>query len=647
MSLSLIVVSLGAVVAAVGTGVLTARAARAPRIYLVAWTLAIFGLAIALAAQAIGYLIRYNSPEFRVMELGAQVLAPLGLCLGLAELVGKSLQARFAMRLAVSAIATVAIVILAVDPLNAVITFSKHWPDPANIYDLIPKSLIEYVLAPFTALTALISVLVVLVRSRREQAAQDAVTLVAAGATAAMAVALPGISWLLQKYVGASLPSPGGVFALLCLLAAALIWLAAELAVRRGVGLARAGARVAGDHADGWHDQDAGHDDRYQSEGFEEFGSSSGRTSDRYDDEVGAAFAGAPYGATAPHSPNGHDFPGAGLPSGVHDGDAAYPALAALAAEAIDQPDEADRYRTAGQYSMADPYGVADPFGDNGGNGHPGPHSGDAGFGAGRYGDSGPHADLGPRADGPGSGQYRDPDQFAGRGGYPAQADRDAHAQLFGQIGIYTLIEERIEEFDRLTGRVVAQVRSREPDTLVYIVHAVPTAPMQRILYEVYRDRAAYDEHMQRPYVVRYEHERRPFILTTNVIEVGLQQAKVSPFPSISDILSESGVDLTGVTRPSGAGALPPGGGYPPGQPPTSWPSGQPPTSWPSGQPPTSWPPGQPPIWQSAAGSLPPGSLPGSPLPPGSQPPGPPPGGPVESGYDGWADLRGEEHGHQ
>ena len=47
-------------------------------------------------------------------------------------------------------------------------------------------------------------------------------------------------------------------------------------------------------------------------------------------------------------------------------------------------------------------------------------------------------------------------------------------------------------EFDRLTKQVVKQVRANEPDTLVFIVHAVPSAPMQRILYEVYRDRAAF-----------------------------------------------------------------------------------------------------------------------------------------------------------
>ena len=109
-----------------------------------------------------------------------------------------------------------------------------------------------------------------------------------------------------------------------------------------------------------------------------------------------------------------------------------------------------------------------------------------------------------------------------------------------------------MDEFDRLTEHVVEQVRADEPGTLVYIVHAVPTAPLQRILYEVYQDHQAYDEHRARPYIVEYEADRRRCVLATNVIELGLRQAKVSPFPSfstISDLLSESGIDLTGVTR--------------------------------------------------------------------------------------------------
>ena len=107
-----------------------------------------------------------------------------------------------------------------------------------------------------------------------------------------------------------------------------------------------------------------------------------------------------------------------------------------------------------------------------------------------------------------------------------------------------------MHEFDQLSQHVVEEVRSREPDTLVFIVHAVPSAPMQRILYEVYRDRTAYEWHREQPYVQEFEAERRPYVLATNVIELGLQQAKVSPFPSVAELFGEPGYDTSGFERP-------------------------------------------------------------------------------------------------
>jgi hypothetical protein len=83
---------------------------------------------------------------------------------------------------------------------------------------------------------------------------------------------------------------------------------------------------------------------------------------------------------------------------------------------------------------------------------------------------------------------------------------------------------------------------------------------MQRILYEVYRDRDAYENHKRQPYVAGFERDRRPYVLATNLIELGLQQAKVSPLPSISDLLSDSGYDLlndSGFGQP-GFGPRPP-----------------------------------------------------------------------------------------
>ena len=167
------------------------------------------------------------------------------------------------------------------------------------------------------------------------------------------------------------------------------------------------------------------------------------------------------------------------------------------------------------------------------------------------HGDSGfADHDLGYRA-----GDWRSDDRWQDeRSGGPdglSRAGTDSgSAEFFGQIAIYTLLEDRVEEFDQLTGRVVDQVRSREPDTLVFIVHAVPSAPMQRILYEVYRDRAAYQRHLEQPYVKQFEADRRPLVLATNIIELGLQQAKVSPFPSVADLFGEPGYDTSGFERP-------------------------------------------------------------------------------------------------
>ena len=139
----------------------------------------------------------------------------------------------------------------------------------------------------------------------------------------------------------------------------------------------------------------------------------------------------------------------------------------------------------------------------------------------------------------------------------PAADDHEAWSRLFGQIAIYTLLEDCVDAFDELTEAVVERVRAREPGTLVYIVHAVPSAPMQRILYEVYRDREACEEHKRQPYIVKFELDRRPYVLATNVIELGLQRAKLSASSSLDELLSESGVmpAVGPASGPAGAGA--------------------------------------------------------------------------------------------
>ena len=114
-------------------------------------------------------------------------------------------------------------------------------------------------------------------------------------------------------------------------------------------------------------------------------------------------------------------------------------------------------------------------------------------------------------------------------------------SQMFGLIAIYTLLDGRGEEFDRLAERTVDAVRRDEPDTLLFVVHTVPKAPMQRIFYEVYRDRMAYSDHRRRPHVEDFFARHRPYVLATNVIELDLRYAKISALPSLSAIFSRDG----------------------------------------------------------------------------------------------------------
>jgi quinol monooxygenase YgiN len=135
-------------------------------------------------------------------------------------------------------------------------------------------------------------------------------------------------------------------------------------------------------------------------------------------------------------------------------------------------------------------------------------------------------------------------------------------SRLFGLIAIYTLVDGQGEDFDRLAERTVEAVRRHEPDTLVFVVHTVPNAPLQRIFYEVYRDRMAYKEHRQRPQIEEFFAKHRPYVLATNVIELDLQYAKVSALPSLAALLAED----AGGARAASARGVPAEHGVPPGQ---------------------------------------------------------------------------------
>jgi quinol monooxygenase YgiN len=536
--ISLVVSGVGAVVAAVGSGVLLARCFRGPRGDLVAWSLALLGLLVSLGSQALGHLAGFDSAMFRGMEVGGQVIAPLTLILGMSEVAAKSTAARFCARLYISALALVGLVILGTDHL-AQATFSKAWPDPSVFYQLPPDYVLMFAIGPITALIAIIAAGTVMARSSEPGWAAVRTPQLMAG-VAALALAYPCLAQLVTYLTGTHLPV-ASEFAVCCTLAAGLTWAAGvrtgevRLAVLHSRSSRAASSRDAaergryGDDEDYWPAQAGQSAARSQRADWDRGDRDRGDW-DRGDrDRAGWDRGNRDDAGYGWQDDRDGELDGRGRRS-RDELDGRYGA-------GYSEPDFATGDFAAGDFAGGD-FATGDlmPAGDH-----------DLDYQRNYDGTDGHYRDGGPEA-GHADGQYGERDRLAAA---PAQAAIETRQpELFGQIAIYTVLEDRVDEFDQLTGRVVEQVRSREPDTLVFIVHAVPSAPMQRILYEVYRDRAAYQWHIQQPYVRQFEADRRPYVLATNVIELGLQQAKVSPFPSVADLFGEPGYDTSGFERP-------------------------------------------------------------------------------------------------
>jgi quinol monooxygenase YgiN len=55
------------------------------------------------------------------------------------------------------------------------------------------------------------------------------------------------------------------------------------------------------------------------------------------------------------------------------------------------------------------------------------------------------------------------------------------------------------------------------PGTLVYATHTVEGQPLQRIFYELYRDKEAFEAHEEAPHTRRYLAERGKYLASTEV----------------------------------------------------------------------------------------------------------------------------------
>lgn len=494
MSISFLVAAGGTLAALVATVLLVRRCVQAARADLVAWVLALAGMVIGLAAQAAGYHRGFAPTTFRAAQVGLGLIAPLALAWGMAEVSARGLVARFAARLCLGGLFVVAAVILATDVLSDQ-AFSQDWPLARMHYQFLPLGLLAAV-AVVVMVTVLVSLVTTAMRSRHEPGWRP--VLLVLGAAAVSALATQGLL--------VSLPV-NTAYAGLSVLAVVTAWLAGDRASRVQLAALR-GAAARGSGAPDWSGSQYGAGyrgddsmDLYR-DGYA-YGDSGAYPSYQGGDRYG--YDSAPFPAQGFGS---QEFPAQGDSRGFAARDDSRGFAAAgdsggFAAQGIDPNAEP----VTGAFDAL--------YRDSAATARPREEAGPAAAGASVPGEPETGMQLAALSEAAlGAAELADP-----------AADTE---RLYGQIAIYTLLESGAAEFDRLASSVLEQVRTTEPDTLVFVVHGVPSAPLQRILYQVYRDRAAYDEHQRKPYVTDFDTRLRPLVLATNVIELGVREAKVS-----------------------------------------------------------------------------------------------------------------------
>ena len=84
---------------------------------------------------------------------------------------------------------------------------------------------------------------------------------------------------------------------------------------------------------------------------------------------------------------------------------------------------------------------------------------------------------------------------------------------MFGLVVRFYLKDEAAAAgFDELVAETAPGIRESEPGTVVYVSHTVEGEPLQRIFYELYADRAAFEAHEQQAHTVRFLGQRQQYL---------------------------------------------------------------------------------------------------------------------------------------
>ncbi|WP_204050385.1 hypothetical protein [Microbispora siamensis] len=534
----------GALLAGITTGVLVGRLRDEPAGWLIAWSIATGALALSLGAIAVGHLTGFGPVTFRAYQITGSLLAPLWLAIGVIQLLAEKGGARFAGWLLGAALTVVGTVIMVLDPVVTA-GFDKSLPDGPTHWDLWPEWLLRGVHGLVVFLLLLCLAMAVMAWRDGDEYDVDNMN-----ASVVLAPAGMAISGVLEFGL------PGLVVVVVLAASAGGVWYVV--------------ARPLAPY------DDEGEDDEAPEEEWQ--GRRGGRADSalRAETRVPSAPSGPPAppapprgtpggrpagpGAVppgmpgAPGAPGAPDMPGAPRRSGLGD------LVAEYRAGEQGEVDYAARMRPSGGPPAADDFGgpatgqllAADEYGQprRPEYGMPAPPAAEPDRAMPATGALYPGAEVPDPADlaasfGVGFGGRSRPAMSRQSGGQgdrqaPQQAGRPAGQGgsvkpapgIYGLLTVFTLLDGSGEAFDKLAEETVEAVQRNEPDTLLFVCHAVKSAPLQRIVYELYRDEVGYGEHQRQPHMERFATERVKYVLAANVIELSVNAAKVVPLPT-------------------------------------------------------------------------------------------------------------------
>ncbi|MEU4229293.1 antibiotic biosynthesis monooxygenase [Nonomuraea sp. NPDC026600] len=490
----------GALLAAIAAGALVRRLREEVEGWLIAWTVSAVALCLTLGAIGVGYLMGFGVVAFKLYQLTGSLLAPFWLGIGLIQLLSEKVPPKFAAWLFGIAFTIVSTVVLIFDPVNKADEMGKVLPVAEGHWDVIPR----YLLIGAHSIAGLIMLAAVVIAGLRWRNGDELDT---DNLHAVMVIAPSGIA-----IIGAMRFAVPGVFATaLFVVAAAGIWYA----------VLRPLAPYEDDDEDDAPESHRGERSAERPAERSAHGRRAMREQDPFPQPV------AELGMQPPPQQQQPLPPGQPRRSGLGDLVAEY--------RAGDQPvDYAAR--------MAPPdQGPSTGYIMNGRHGG-GPPTGPQDFGMPATGAVYPGAEvfpLGSRApQQPPQAQQPPQPQHAPQAPQPQPQPQQQAASsrpspsIYGMLTVFTLMDGSGEAFDRLAELTVEAVRRGEPDTLIYACHAVKSAPLQRIVYELYRDEVAYRDHQRQPHVERFVNERQAMVLATNIIELNVNAAKVVPLPT-------------------------------------------------------------------------------------------------------------------